>query len=191
MDLRRNRVEIDRNVRLVLAHLTRAAVVTRSVENKYRLLINVTGALAVKHGWLGIQEKFHWSLAQIFSSIRGEHASDRAPVAYTSRLYAYTRVERRDRFIPLRSTCTVKMQSRLARQRIHQHTRAHTRQPCRPRCAVATELGRGGGRLPPPSLPLFTSLSTCSDIIDKSQFSRLCRNSTFRFSSSFIIYPCL
>lgn len=83
------------------------------------------------------------------------------------------------------------MQSRLARQRIHQHTRAHTRQPCRPRCAVATELGRGGGRLPPPSLPLFTSLSTCSDIIDKSQFSRLCRNSTFRFSSSFIIHPCL
>lgn len=54
MDLRRNRVEIDRNVRLVLAHLTRVAVVTRSVENKYRLLINVTGALAVKHGWLGI-----------------------------------------------------------------------------------------------------------------------------------------
>lgn len=37
---------------LVLAHLTRVAVVTRSVENKYRLLINVTGALAVKHGWL-------------------------------------------------------------------------------------------------------------------------------------------
>lgn len=88
MDLRRNRVEIDRNVRLVLAHLTRVAVVTRSVENKYRLLINVTGALAVKHGWLGIQEKFHWSLAQIFSSIRAEHASDRARVAYTSRLYA-------------------------------------------------------------------------------------------------------
>ncbi|XP_068983282.1 uncharacterized protein [Bombus flavifrons] len=34
-------------------------------------------------------------------------------------------MERRDRFILLRSTCTVKMQSRLARQRIHQHTRAH------------------------------------------------------------------
>lgn len=66
-------------------------------------------------------------------------------------VHAYTRMERRDRFIPLRSTCTVKMQSRLARQRIHQHTRAHTRQPRRPAVvrAVATELGRGGGRLPP------------------------------------------
>lgn len=26
------------------------------VENKYRLVINVSGALAVKHGWLGIGE---------------------------------------------------------------------------------------------------------------------------------------
>ena len=38
-----------------------------------------------------------------------------------------------------------------------------------------------------------TSLSTCRcpDIIDKSQFSRLRRDSTFRFSSSFIMHPCL
>lgn len=56
-----------------------------------------------------------------------KHATDRVTVRvpYTSRLYAYTRMERRDRFILLRSTCTVKMQSRLARQRIHQRTRAH------------------------------------------------------------------
>lgn len=117
-----------------------------------------------------------------------EHASDRAlrvRVPYTSRLYAYTRMERRDRFIPLRSTCTVKMQSRLARQRIHQHTRAHTRQPRG--VPLPRNLDAEGVVYP----RTVTSLSTCPDIIDKSQFSRLRRDSTFRFSSSFIIHPFL
>lgn len=65
----------------------------------------------------------------------------------------------------------------------------HTRQPCRPAGVPLPRNLDAEGVVYPRTV---TSLSTCClDIIDKSQFSRLRRDSTFRFSSSFIIHPCL